>query len=231
MKSKLKIVYEDEELLVCDKPSGLPVQSRKVGSMDLESLVKRELWMRTGNANVFVSAVHRLDQPVEGIVLFAKSKKAMAHLSEQMRNHNIEKYYLTVVEGAFEKQEEILTDFLKKDGRQNRSIVVSHADQEGKKAQLKYKVLETGQSDQLLEIQLFTGRHHQIRVQLSHAGHPIVEDACYNPDYQNKSVKVQPALCAYRLSIIHPVRKERLHFTKKPEGRVFQKFSKRIEAL
>lgn len=231
MERKLDIIYEDKELLVCYKKCGVPVQSKKIGVMDLESMVKNEMMRRTGNAKPFVSPVHRLDQPVEGLVLFAKTKKAMANLSEQVKNHTADKYYLTVVEGVFEKDMDCLTNYLKKDGRLNCSFVVDEKDSQGKKSQLEYKVLETNEKHQLLEIHLLTGRHHQIRVQLSHAGHPILEDTRYNPTCQKAMGRMQPALCAYKLAITHPVTGERKQFVKKPEGKSFQEFAECIEKM
>ena len=190
MVQKLKILFEDEALLVCDKPFGIPVQSQKIGVPDLETMVRKELYKRTGSKVSFLSCVHRLDQPVEGLVLFAKT-----------------------------------------DGKHNHSLVVNKGEPGGKLSQLEYKVLETSGQHQLLEIHLLTGRHHQIRVQMSHAGHPIVEDVRYNPTCQNRKDKMQPALCAYKLLIEHPVTKERLQFIKKPVGKHFIEFSSCLEKL
>ncbi|MCI8371390.1 MAG: RNA pseudouridine synthase [Lachnospiraceae bacterium] len=231
MVQKLKILFEDEALLVCDKPFGIPVQSQKIGVPDLETMVRKELYKRTGSKVSFLSCVHRLDQPVEGLVLFAKTKESMANLSNQIKNHSAGKYYLAVVEGAFEEPQMTLADYLKKDGKHNHSLVVNKGEPGGKLSQLEYKVLETSGQHQLLEIHLLTGRHHQIRVQMSHAGHPIVEDVRYNPTCQNRKDKMQPALCAYKLLIEHPVTKERLQFIKKPVGKHFIEFSSCLEKL
>lgn len=227
MDRNLKIIYEDEDLLVCDKKAGIPVQSAKVGIRDLETLVRNYLIRKSGRRDVYVAVVHRLDQPVEGLVLFAKNRGAAAHLSEQIKHHTAEKYYLAVVEGVFEKEKGQLTNYLKKDIKNNTSQVVDKSDRDGKESKLNYRILESGEDCQLVEIHLLTGRHHQIRVQFSYAGHPIIGDTKYNSKYQSTRERIFPALCAYKLVITHPVTGKLLEFHKEPEGKLFDKFMNR----
>ncbi len=224
MDRDLKIIYEDDVMVVCDKRAGLAVQSARVGTRDLESLVRAYLVKKNKRRNNYMAVVHRLDQPVEGIMVFAKTKEAAAHLSRQIKEHRADKYYLTVVEGVFEKKAGLLVDYLKKDSQTNSSRVVDKSDKAGKESRLEYRIIETKGERQLLEIHLLTGRHHQIRVQLCHAGHPIVGDTKYNPAYQNTRERIFPALCAYKLVLTHPVTGKRLELKKKPTGNAFEEF-------
>lgn len=218
-------IYEDDVMLVCKKTAGTAVQSRRLGTPDLESMVRNYLRRKTGEQAPYAVAVHRLDQPVEGLVVFAKNKQAAAHLSGQMAQHTADKYYLAVTEGIWEQPEAKLTDYLKKDAKSNRSFVTDETDKNGKKSQLEYRVLETRQTVQLIEVHLLTGRHHQIRVQMAQAGHPIVEDTKYNAQYSEKSAGCQVALCAYKLTLTHPVSGKSMTFSDRPEGKNFRDFT------
>lgn len=224
MERNLDIIYEDEVMLVCYKKAGLAVQSARVGMKDMESMVRTYLVQKSGRRDCYMAVIHRLDQPVEGLVIFAKTKQAAAHLSEQIQKHTADKYYLAVVEGAFSVKEGMLVDYLRKNAGTNASEVVDSSHKEGKESRLEYRGLQKGKEHQLAEIHLLTGRHHQIRVQLSHNGHPIVGDTKYNPHYQNTKERVFPALCAYKLAIDHPVTGERLEFKVKPQGKAFEEF-------
>ena len=225
MNRKLEIIYEDSDMLVCNKPAGIAVQSRRAGEVDLESMVRNLIIKRTGDPNSFSAPVHRLDQPVEGLVLFAKTKKAAVALSEQFRLHTVQKYYLAIVDGIFEEKEGMLVDWLKRADTGNRSRVVSPNDPDAKRSQLKYRVLVEEEGRQLLEIHLLTGRHHQIRVQMHHAGHPIIGDACYHPDYAKSYPKCYPALCAYRLEIERAFDKKHMHFLIQPSEPSFRRMA------
>lgn len=218
-----KIVYEDDAMLVCYKRAGLPVQSARVGMMDLESLVRRYLVRKTGNRNAYMALIHRLDQPVEGLVMFAKTKGAAAHLSKQIKEHTADKYYVTVTEGPWEQSQGQLVDYMKKDASNNRAVITGKGDEDAKEAKLEYEVLATSGSKSFLRIRLMTGRFHQIRLQMSHSGHPIVGDNKYNT-VEGQMGRVFPALCAYRLCVTHPVTGERLTFDAAPTGPFFQEF-------
>lgn len=214
------ILFEDESMLICYKESGIPVQSKNIRIKDLESGIRNYLSKKEKTGNPYLAVINRLDQPVEGLVVFAKEKKAAAGLSAQLSNGEMEKYYLAVTQGIWEEEEGSLTNYLLKDSRTNKSRVVEQEDN-GKKSILKYQVIETKGEEQLLQINLLTGRHHQIRVQLSHAGHAIQGDA----KYQSSQQSVYPALCAFRLRFCHPTTRKKILIQIKPRGTKFKAFT------
>lgn len=213
---KLKILYEDNHIIVVEKKPNIPSQSDKTGDIDMLTLVKdyiKEKYKKPGN--VYLGLVHRLDRPVGGIMIFAKTSKAASRLSNQVREKIFKKKYLAVVDGKFEKNQGTLEDYLYKDERHNMSKVVKKEKKNSKLAKLDYKVLKYNQVKELslVEINLHTGRHHQIRVQLSNFGHSIFGDQKYGTRGKGKQI----ALWAYELTIIHPVTKEELTFKDLPE--------------
>lgn len=215
------IIYEDRHICVCEKPSGLAVQNASVGRKDLESCIKTYLAEKESKANPYLGIIHRLDQPVQGLVVFAKNQKSAASLSAQVQDGRMKKYYRAVVCGQPEKEEEHLIRFLKKDGKNNRSEVVSENTPGAKRAELSYRVLEKKENMSLVEIELFTGRHHQIRVQMSASGLPLAGDQKYNL-HAKKGESV--ALCAFRLSFLHPANGKRMEFECRPKGGFFEMF-------
>lgn len=249
---KLNIIYEDEHLLVLYKPAGVPVQSARVGTKDCESLVKNYLYEKNpGKGAPYLGIIHRLDQPVEGLVLFALTPAAAAALSRQSAERKMEKAYLAVrrivdnsgVEnrncqnpcgkplGNVEKKVENWTecvDWLCKNGRENRSEIVPASHPGAKKAVLRYRVLERKEGLELVEIRLETGRHHQIRVQMAGRGMPLAGDRKYGSAEAGGHVENVdnsfPALCAYRLKFRHPVGGKRMEFEIKPQNPVFSTF-------
>lgn len=231
MDNRLKILYEDSGLLVCDKPAGVAVQSRSYGRQDLEGMVRAYLMRQNGRRDNFVSPVHRLDQPVEGMVVFAKAREAAAALTRQIQEHRWVKEYLAVTEGAFVKEEGCLVDYLKKDGGSGSSYVVPKSDRGGKRSVLQYGVLETMDMQQLVRVALMTGRHHQIRVQLRHAGHPIIGDMRYNKKSANQGGRASLALAACKLIFMHPVTDKEMVFTRMPTGSEFEKFRDVIQEI
>lgn len=213
---KLKILYEDNHIIVVEKKPNIPSQSDKTGDIDMLTLVKdyiKEKYKKPGN--VYLGLVHRLDRPVGGIMIFAKTSKAASRLSNQVREKIFKKKYLAVVDGKFEKNQGTLEDYLYKDERHNMSKVVKKEKKNSKLAKLDYKVLKYNQVKDLslVEINLHTGRHHQIRVQLSNFGHSIFGDQKYGTRGKGKQI----ALWAYELTIIHQVTKEELTFKDLPE--------------
>lgn len=208
------ILYEDKELIVCRKPAGLAVQNASVGRMDLESLLRNHL-ARRGGPGPYLGVVHRLDQPVQGLLVFAKTKRAAADLSVQVQNGRMEKEYLAVLCGHLPARQGTLTHFLKKQAAGNLSLVVSEKTAGAKKAVLDYEVCREDGPFSLVRIRLHTGRHHQIRVQLAAAGAPLYGDTKYNPQAQPGE---KLALCAHRISFLHPSDGRRLEFTCTPEG-------------
>lgn len=223
MAGKWKNIYEDDAIIVCDKPAGVAVQSRRLNRQDLEGLVRSYLIRQSGKRDVFVAAVHRLDQPVEGLVLLAKTRQAAGVLSRQMQEGAWSKEYLAVVEGKLPQTEGILEDYLRKDARTQQAQVVSAQEEGAKRAELEYKVLESLADRQLVKIRLHTGRYHQIRAQFAHAGHPLAGDSRYQSASRTDGRGL--GLCAYRLAFVHPVTGERLTFTKCPEGENFRDFT------
>lgn len=217
---KIDIIYEDQELLVCRKPAGIATQSAKAGQQDMVSLIKNERAKK--KEEPYVGLVHRLDQPVEGVMVFAKTKQAAAKLSKQVAERGIDKFYLAVVEGEFEKAEGVLEHYLVKDGKTNTSRVVAADEPEAKKARLSYQVLEykEDQNVSLVKIKLDTGRHHQIRVQMSASGHPLVGDQKYNPNAGRGDV----ALCSHKIGFVHPVTGRAMEYEILPKNPCFQGF-------
>lgn len=218
-----KIIYEDEQVIVCDKPAGVAVQSRRIDRQDLEGMARSYLMKQSGRRDVFVAAVHRLDQPVEGLVLMAKTKKAAGTLSAQMQDGLWTKKYLAVIQGQMPQERGILENYITRDAKTQMAYITQSENKDARYARLEYAVLETCGNRQLVEITLFTGRYHQIRVQFAHAGYPLVGDARYNPD--KTCVGRGPALCAYTLAFVHPVAKKKMTFTKRPYGEFFRDFT------
>lgn len=213
----LKILFEDNHIIVVEKKPNIPSQADKTEDEDMLTIVKqyiKEKYNKPGN--VYLGLVHRLDRPVGGVMIFAKTSKAAARLSEQVRSKVFKKKYLAVVDGKIEKQVGTLENYLYKDERLNMSRVVSKDKKNAKLAKLDYKVLKYNEIKNLslLEINLHTGRHHQIRVQLSNFGHSIFGDQKYGNRGQGKQI----ALWAYELTIEHPITKEKITFRDLPEA-------------
>ena len=213
----LKIIYEDNHIIVVEKKPNIPSQSDKTEDKDMLSLIKeylKEKYNKPGN--VYLGLVHRLDRPVGGVMIFAKTSKAASRLSEQVRNKEFKKNYLAVVDGKIENKKGTLEDYLYKDERNNISKVVSKEKKNSKLAKLDYEVLAYNEVKKLslLKIDLHTGRHHQIRVQLSNFKHSIFGDQKYGTRGQGKQI----ALWAYKLTIRHPITKEEMVFKDFPEN-------------
>ncbi|MBQ2639528.1 MAG: RluA family pseudouridine synthase [Bacilli bacterium] len=206
--NKLNILYEDNHIIVVEKMPNILSQSDITKDMDLLTMVKsyiKERYNKPGN--VYLGLVHRLDRPVGGLMVFAKTSKAAKRLSEQIKKHQFDKYYLAIVNGVL-KEDGVLEDKLKK--LDNGNTIVSD---DGKESILNYKVLEVNKSNNmtLVKVNLITGRHHQIRVQFASRGYPLVGDQRYG-----KQDKKQICLYAYKLEFIHPTTKEKLKFIKLP---------------
>lgn len=214
----LQIIYEDEAIVVCHKLSGITVQTPKAGQQDMVSLLRNYYTRKKENNQIFV--VHRLDQPVEGVMVFARTKEAAAKLSRQVQERQMDKKYLAVVQGIWEEKSGVLENYLLRDGRTNISKVVPKGTTGAKMARLSYEVEQEIDGDSLVRIQLETGRHHQIRVQMAYAGHPLVGDKKYNP---NCPSGYQPiGLCSVSTAFVHPTTGKRMEYTVKPQGSVFK---------
>ena len=212
----LKVIYEDNHIIVVEKPANIPSQGDKTGDLDMLTIIKaylKEKYNKPGN--VYLGLVHRLDRPVGGVMVFAKTSKAAARLSEQVREKVFKKKYLVIVNGKFEEKKGTLKDYLLKNERLNKSRVVEEGTKNSKYAELDYEVLkyDKEQNLSLLKINLHTGRHHQIRVQLSSRDHSIYGDAQYN----GRGSARQLYLWAYELTIQNVISKEEMTFTSIPE--------------
>ncbi len=205
----IRVLYEDNHLLVVEKPANVPVQADASGDEDLLTACKgyiKEKYAKPGE--VYLGLVHRLDRPVGGVMVFARTSKAAARLTEQFSAHRAKKRYAAIVEGSA-PGEGRLADFLWKDERTNTTSVVPEGTPGAKLAKLSFRTLAREGGLSLLDVDLQTGRPHQIRVQLSHAGFPIHGDQRYNPAAQ---VGEQIRLWAYALTIVHPTLKEEMTF-------------------
>ncbi|MBQ8197815.1 MAG: RluA family pseudouridine synthase [Lachnospiraceae bacterium] len=225
---KTQIVYEDNEILVIYKPEGLAAQSARVTQADVVSEICGYL------KSPYVGLVHRLDQPVEGLMVLGKTKAAAANLSSQVTAGNLEKMYVAVVSDetgktetdATQEQWTELTDYLEKDAKAGKARIVKSG---GQKATLFYRKLSTGPDNTaLLEIRLITGRFHQIRTQMSHANLPLLGDVKYGSEKSQKlsgdrNVR-SVALCAYKLSFLHPKTKKEMNFEIRPHKPVFNSY-------
>lgn len=229
------ILYEDNDIIVCEKPPGVPSQSDKSQTADMVSLLKTYLREKEPEKGVpYVAAVHRLDRPVGGVMVYAKTKEAAAELSRQIQKSQVQKEYLAVICGDFSaeigNEPKHLCDYLKKDARTNLSAVTTKKDPQGKRAELAYEVLEVKpeiakqEALSLLNVQLFTGRHHQIRVQLSKHLAGIWGDTKYNKNPAEPGEFQQIALYSWWLSFLHPKTKKPMKFEKTPEKYPFSEF-------
>lgn len=223
----MNILFEDEYILAVVKPQGMPSQADKTGDPDLLSELE-------AYAKQPLGLLHRLDRPVGGVMLFAKDKKAEAFLSKDLQDNRLNKRYLAVLCGRLPVEEGTLEDYLLKNARTNLSEVVSKDRKGAKKAILHYKRIAEAETDigwlTLAEIRLETGRHHQIRVQTSHAGVPIWGDKKYHKQFPIKG-KTEIALWSYKLEGVHPKTKELFTFTAKPEKEPFSLFTDVLREL
>lgn len=207
--NNLKILYEDNHIIVVIKPYNVPVQADSSNDLDMLTIIKnyiKEKYNKPGN--VYLGLVHRLDRPVGGVMVFAKTSKAASRLSEEVRTNKIHKTYLTVVHGVLDKKCDKLINKMLKDEKTHNSYI---DEKNGKEAILEYKVIKEEDNLSLLKINLITGRHHQIRLQLSNINHPIYGDQRYG--FQDKK---QIMLYAYKLEFTHPVTKEVMTFKNLP---------------
>ena len=228
IKVNVKILYEDAHIIVVVKPAGMPSQAERSTAMDMVSYLKNMLVRRDKVKNPYVAVVHRLDRPVGGVMVYAKTPKAAANLSAQVSERSISKEYMTVLCGELSQEKGTLTDWLLKDGRTNMSKVVEvNSYKDAKKAVLNYQVLDKKMLNDkiysLVHIHLETGRHHQIRVQMSHAGAPVAGDTKYG-DCQDRSFR-NVALFSCALEFVHPATGKQMRFESKPEADAFGIFS------
>ena len=208
------VLYEDNQIIVVAKPQNIPSQEDASGDKDMLTMVKeyvKEKYNKPGN--VYIGLVHRLDRPTGGVMVFARTSKAAARLTEQIQNGKLNKNYFAVVNGVPKEKSVRLEHYLKKDTKNNIVTIVPRGETGAKYAELTYKVVEEREHISLLDVKLLTGRSHQIRVQLSTTGYPIFGDAKYNGD---KFGKCDLALWAYKLTFEHPTTKKQMQFVCMP---------------
>ena len=237
MKQEIEVVFEDNDIAVCVKPAGIPSQPDKGGTPDMVRLLKSRLFTeikKRGNntdKEPYVGVIHRLDRNVRGLLVFAKTKRAAAELSRQLRERLIKKKYFCVVtfeedaRGKTDKEFIKLINYLKFDKSKNYSYITEdETDKEAEKAELLYRVIKISGNKALVEIELLTGRHHQIRVQLAKVFNGIAGDAKYNKDYENEKGKPELMLESCTLRFFHPVTGKEMNFEISPQGRGFEEF-------
>lgn len=203
----MNVVYEDNHIIIVNKASGEIVQGDKTGDIPLSETVKqyiKEKYQKPGN--VFLGVVHRLDRPVSGLVVFAKTSKALSRLNDMFRTGDVHKTYWAIVKRGDIAPEATLTDWLTRNERQNKSYAHPREVPGSKKAVLSYKVRSVSDNYMLLEVHLMTGRHHQIRCQLANMGCPIKGDLKYGSPRSNPDSSI--SLMSRRVEFVHPVSKE-----------------------
>ncbi len=208
--NKIEVLYEDNHIIGVFKPNNILSQSDATKDIDLLTMTKeyiKEKYNKPGN--VYLGLVHRLDRPVSGVMIFAKSSKAAARLTNMIKNHQIEKRYYAVINGTMKEKNGVLKDYLLKD--ENGNAVITDKEH-GKESILEYNVLEEKEGLSLIDINLKTGRHHQIRIQFASRNHPLYGDQRYGKQDNN-----QIALHSYKLKFTHPVSKEIIEIIRKPE--------------
>lgn len=236
MLNDLNIIYEDNDIILCHKPAGIATQTKRLGQQDMESLLKN--YRAKKGESPYIGIVHRLDQPVEGIMVFAKNQKAAANLSKQVQQHMIGKYYYALTTHAPSvHKENVLEDDLLTDKKTNFTSVVDvealkkqgkEIPKDVKRAKLEYKVVASMGDQTLFDIKLHTGRQHQIRVQMAHMGCPLIGDTKYDEVQKGKTgmhgSAVGLALCSYRLEFTHPVTGKKMDYKIIPQGVHFKEF-------
>ena len=206
----MRPVYEDNHIIIVFKESGEIVQGDKTGDRPLSETVKDYIKAKYHKpGNVFLGVVHRLDRPVAGLVVFARTSKALARLNEMFRRGDIHKTYWAITKQAPQQPEATLTNWIVRNERQNKSYAYDHEVPGSKKAVLSYRVIGHSDRYHLLEVHLMTGRHHQIRCQLDHIGCPIKGDLKYGAERSNPDGSI--SLLSHEMTFVHPVSKETIH--------------------
>ena len=212
----MDVIFEDNSIFVCYKPVGVATQTRNIGEKDMESEISN--YLKANGQSPEIHVVHRLDQPVEGVMVFAKTKEAANNLGKQIANHDFKKHYYAIITRQSFPEEGDLVDYLVKDSRTNLSKVVAEGSPRAKKASLKYHTVDTWDDKKLLDVELFTGRHHQIRIQLASRTAPILGDVKYGGVSTGRNL----ALCSWSIGFKHPDTGDAMIFECKPKGEDFR---------
>ena len=218
-KNNLQIVFEDNHLIIVNKRVGDIVQGDKTKDKPLSEVVKdyiKEKYNKPGK--VYLGVVHRLDRPTSGLVIFAKTSKALSRLNKMLRDKEIDKTYLAIVKNKPPKDKDTLIHYLRKNPKNNKAIVFKKETENTKKAILHYQIIQKLDNYYVLKIDLETGRHHQIRAQLAAIGCSIKGDLKYNANRSNKNGGIH--LHAYKIDFIHPVKKTEVSLIGKPPKEV-----------
>jgi 23S rRNA pseudouridine1911/1915/1917 synthase len=230
---KPEIIYEDEEVIVCCKPAGTATQTKRLGQPDMESILKNHVasaWRQQGKGGIpYIGVVHRLDQPVEGVMVFAKTPQAAAKLSAQVQKRSFGKKYYALVElpcgcdtfaaATGLPEQGTLSNAILFSPRENVSTIVPEGTKGAKKAKLDYRVLTQREGSALLAITLHTGRHHQIRAQLAHLHTPICGDVKYGGSSKRSGTQPgQLCLCSYSIQFTHPKDGQSMTYTITPHN-------------
>ncbi|SCW26413.1 23S rRNA pseudouridine1911/1915/1917 synthase [Ruminococcaceae bacterium YRB3002] len=206
----MDILYEDNHIIAAVKPSGVLSQGDSTGDPDMLTLLKEYIKVKYSKpGNVYLGLVHRLDRPVSGVMVFARTSKAAARLSEQIRTHKVEKNYVAVIRGHFGNSGGKLVSYIAKDGQTNKVTVYDSETAGAKYAELDYSVLGEEDDMSLVDVSLKTGRSHQIRAQFAHIGHPLYGDVKYGSGRSEGDL----ALFCNKMTIDHPVKGDRMSFT------------------
>lgn len=223
-----QVLYEDNHILVANKPNNMLVQADTTGDVALEDLAKQYIKIKYNKPGaVFLNAVHRIDRPVSGVVVFARTSKALTRLNEQFRSKEIKKTYWAIVKNLPKVESATLEDYIRRDAKKNKSFVCQKDAKDAKLARLSYSLIASSENYHLLEIDLHTGRHHQIRCQLSHMGCPIKGDLKYGAERSNKDGGI--SLHARSVEFIHPVTKESIKITAPvPEDNLWKALSENL---
>ena len=223
------ILYEDNHLIAVNKRASDLSQGDKTGDLPLDSEVRKyiaEKYRKPGE--VFLGIVHRLDRPVGGVLLFARTSKALQRMNEVFRTRDVRKVYLAIVGDRPPADEALLTHYLKKNEKQNKTYVFDNEVKGSQKASMSYRIAGRSKRFYLLEVELFTGRHHQIRAQLAKIGCPVKGDLKYGYPRSNQDGSI--CLFSRRLEFIHPVKKEKIIITAPlPEGDVWEFFKEAVQ--
>lgn len=209
---ELQVLYEDNHIIAVNKPAGMLVQVDKTGDETLGDVVKQYLKIKYEKpGDVFLGVVHRIDRPVSGVVLYARTSKGLARLNEMFQKREIQKTYWAIVQGQPPKEQDTLINWLLKNQEKNTSYVVPSETKGALRCELEYRLIAVSDNYRLLEVEPHTGRHHQIRVQLSNIGCPIKGDLKYGARRSNPNASI--CLHARHTEFVHPVKKEIVSIT------------------
>lgn len=231
---EVQILHEDEQIIVCVKPAGVPSQSDKTSDYDMVNYLKNYIYESDGaKGQPYIGIVHRLDRPVEGIMVFAKTKEAAKELSIQIQKKQFYKKYIAILTKEFPEmvgqEKQLLTDYLVKNGKTNLSSITTKNNPNSKEAKLYYTVKKVKDGLSFVEIELLTGRHHQIRVQMKEHLSGIWGDSKYNEEFVEQGKWKQIGLVSYYLEFFHPKTKKKMQFEYYPKREPYNIFDSLAE--